>query len=245
MPYYLLALFFVIKYYKTINMLLGSVCLKKYLKIALICLLIFIVAFVVWKVCYFFKNCPEEICLESVSWNGREYSNLGGEYTEGKTIAWSKDLSWVINEVVEDPSHTFIVARRFLDDALLVSDDYIVPRQGKLTTVSWNGNYITDPLFLDTILKLESEKTTSFSYLTDNIYDFDENVRLRDLYFAYENCPVTTNFIGYMGKVDGEWAITTYVSEDTRKPNGAPKPYLVSCYKIPEEYWEILSEYYK
>lgn len=198
---------------------------------------------ILWHTGLFLYDPSAEIYLEYVSWNGREYSNISGSYTEGKRIVKGKK-AWEINAVEEDPSHTFIVARTFLDQRLLVADDYNVPTEGKLTTVSWNDVYITDPLFLEAITKIEAEKTTSFTYETNGIYVLRENQHMRSLYFAYDNCPVTTNFIGYMGKVNGEWVITTYISEDTRNKDGSPKWYPVSCYRIPDTYWDILSEYF-
>jgi hypothetical protein len=146
--------------------------------------------------------------------------------------------------VQEDPSHTFIVARSFLDQSLLVSDDYTIPTSGKITTISWNGTYITDEAFLDAMASIEEEKVTTFTYETDGIYQLADNQHMRRLYFAYENCPVTTEFKGYMGKVNDEWVITTYISSNAKNDDGSSKPYSVSCYKIPSEYWNLLSEYF-
>ena len=155
-----------------------------------------------------------------------------------------KEADWVINSVKEDPSHTFIVARSFLDQRLMVSDDYAVPTSGELTTVCWHWKYVSDPLFLDAMQKIEAEKTTSFIYQTDNITTVTEKQHMRHLYFAYENCPVTTNYKGYMGKINGEWVITTKISTDQTTENGSPKLICVSCYKIPDKYWDILSKYF-
>ena len=35
-----------------------------------------------------------------------------------------------INEIAEDPTHTFIVLRSFMDQWLLVREDYIIPADG-------------------------------------------------------------------------------------------------------------------
>ena len=222
--------------------------MKKHFKIILTCLLFFIIAilivFKLWESGAFIFDRSANVSLDYVSWNGKEYSSISGEYTEGRTIAKGKNGDWVINVVEEDPTHTFIVARSFLDQALLVLDDYTVPTTGKLTTVSWNGTYITDASFLDAMTKIEAEKNTTFTYETDGIYQLTDTQHMRELYFAYENCPVTTNFQGYMGKVNGKWVITTHISQDTRNENGSPKMYPVSCYVIPEEYWDILSKYF-
>jgi len=212
------------------------------------CLLILVLAgavvFKLWESGAFIGNRSAEIRSNHVTWNGKEYSPISGAYAEGRTIAKGKEADWVVNAVKEDPSHTFIVARSFLDDYLLVSNDYAVPVSGKLTTVSWNGTYISDPLFLDAVSSIESTKTDSFTYQTEGIFERKENQHMRELYFAYENCPVATNYKGYMGKVNGEWVITTHISQDSRTEDGSPKPHSVSCYKIPEEYRDILSKYF-
>ena len=66
----------------------------------------------------------------SVTWGGHtyvEYSYSG--YHEGKTIAKTTD-GLRINEIDEDPTHTFIVLRSFLDQWLLVREDYSIPSDG-------------------------------------------------------------------------------------------------------------------
>lgn len=224
-----------------------AACLKKSVRITIVCLLFSAIAificFKLWESGVFAER-AEYVSSERVIWNGKEYSSISGEYTEGRTIAKSKEGNWTINSVEEDPSHTFIVARSFLDQYLFVADDYTVPASGKLTAVSWNGVYITDTSFLDAVSKIEAEKSTSFTYETDAIFQLTENQHMRELSFAYENCPVATNYKGYMGKVNGEWVITTYISRDTRNDDGSPKPYSVSVYVIPDEYRDILSEYF-
>ena len=67
---------------------------------------------------------------------------------------------------------------------------------------------------------------------------------MRELWFAYEGCPVATNYMGYMGKVNGEWVITTEIFQTTESDDPSPPQYSVSCYKIPSEYWDILSKYF-
>ena len=218
--------------------------LKILLRILLLLILTAVVVFKLWEAGAFIFDHSAEVSLNHVTWNGKTYSAISGAYTEGRTIAKGKN-DWVINMVKEDPSHTFIAARSFLDNALLVSDDYTIPTSGKITTVSWNGTYITDVSFLDAVTTIDASKNTTFTYETDDgIYQYTDHQQMRILYFAYENCPVATNYKGYMGKIDGEWVITTDISRYTGSNDGSPKPYLVSCYTIPNEYGEILSKYF-
>ena len=223
--------------------------MKKKLNIIIRCLigliLIAAIFFRLWDRGAFIFDRTADVDLNRVTWNGRQYSPISGEYSEGKTIARGKEADWVINSVKEDPSHTFIVARSFLDQSLMVADDYTVPTSSELTTVCWHRNYISDPLFLAAVQKIEAEKSTSFIYETDHITPVTENQHMRSLHFAYENCPVTTNYKGYMGKVNGEWVITTNISTVQTTEYGTPELFRVSCYRIPAQYWVILSQYFQ
>ena len=202
------------------------------------------VVFKLWEAGAFILDRSADVSSNHVTWNGKKYSSTSGDYAEGRTIARGKNGDWVIHAVEEDPSHTFIVARSFLDQYLMVSDDYAVPSTGKITTASWNGVYITDPTFLHALENIEAKKTTDFTYETESIYRLTDTQHMRCLYVAYENCPVATSFKGYMGKVNGEWVITTYISSDIGNDDGSPKLYSVNCYRIPPEYRDILSQYF-
>ena len=90
---------------------------------------------------------------EGVYWNDVLYVPASGEYSEGKTIAKTND-GWQINEVEEDDTHTFIVMRSFLDQSLLVREDYEVPSSGEITTISWNGEYIADEEFKQAVTEI-------------------------------------------------------------------------------------------
>ena len=213
------------------------------LRILTVFLLAGIVVLRLWQGGVFLPR-DAEVSSNRVVWNGQSYSPAYGDYTEGNTIAKGQDADWVIHSVKEDPTHTFIVARSFLDQYLMVSDDYTVPTSGTVTTVSWNGSYISDPQFLDAVCKIDAEKTTSFTYETDGIELLTEQQHMRRLYFAYEGCPVATDFRGYLGQVNGAWVITADISRDTRNEDGSPKSYAVGCYTIPDEYGEILAAYF-
>lgn len=186
-----------------------------------------------------------DVGTNDVDWNGRRYSNVSGKYTVGKTIATSKDFNWDVNEVKEDPSHTFIAASSFLDNNLYVADDYEIPKSGEITKIYWSGNYITDENFIQALTEIDAIKTASFDYETDGIFVLTDDQRMKDLYFAYEDCPIATEFKGYMGKINGNWVITTYISPDQRNDDGSPKPYTVTCYSIPEQYASILEKYFE
>ena len=181
---------------------------------------------------------------EGVYWKGSLYIPCSGEYSEGKTIAKTED-GWHINEVKEDPSHTFIVLRSFLDQSLLVKEDYQIPTEGSVTSVVWGKQKITDEEFLKTISELNSQATSDYSYETEGIFQSTEGQQMRYLYVAFDNCPVATQNLGYMGTIGGVWYITTEILSDQYNEDGSPKAYTVWCYTIPNEYIPTLEKYLK
>lgn len=173
-------------------------------------------------------------------WNGAKYVYASGPYREGRTIAKTADGSR-INEVAGDDTHTFVVVRSFLDDALMVREDYDVPTSGKITTAYWGHSEIADPAFFDAVAHILENAETDFEYTTDGIFMLKNGQKMRALYVGYEGCPVAACWLGYMGTVNGTWYITTEIGEQF-DAGGAPKPSRVSCYTIPQEYVEILKK---
>lgn len=221
----------------------------KLLKPTIVCLcLLLVIALgifvLLWNSGTFVTDRSAKIGVERMIWKGKSYSTTSGKYTEGRTIAKSQDGSWKINEVNEDPSHTFVVARSFLDQYLYVSDDYTVPTSGEITQVYWNGGYIKDKDFLDALAEIDVAKTTSFDYQTEGLFILNDNQYMKSLYVAYENCPIATVNMGWLGKINGEWVITTYISSDQNNEDGSPKPYTVGCYYIPDKYAQVLEKYF-
>ena len=137
-----------------------------------------------------------------------------------------------------------VLVRSFSDQYLYVSDDYTVPTSGKITKVCWNGEYIENEEFLQALTQIDITKITSFDYETEAIFILNDSQRMKQLYFAYENCPVATVNKGWLGKINGEWVITTYISSDQNNEDGSPKPYKVGCYSIPDDYSQILEKYF-
>lgn len=181
---------------------------------------------------------------EGVYWKGSLYVPCSGEYSEGKTIAKTED-GWHINEVKEDPTHTFIVLRSFLDQSLLVKEDYQIPTEGRATSAVWGKQKITDEEFLTSISELISQATSDYSYETEGIFQSTEGQQMRYLCVAFDNCPVATQNLGYMGTIGGTWYITTEISSDQYNDDGSPKAYTVWCYTIPSEYIPSLEKYLK
>ena len=114
--------------------------LKKLSKPVLITVCVFLVTvtgilYFLWDKGVFVTDHSAQVIIEDMNWNDKGYSVVSGKYTEGRTIAKSKDGGWKINEVKEDLTHTFVVARSFLDRYLYAADDYDVPKSGNITKV--------------------------------------------------------------------------------------------------------------
>lgn len=75
--------------------------------------MVIVVLLLLWRMGVFVTDRSAAVYIEHMTWKGQSYSQISGHYTEGRTIAKSEDGSWKINEVKEDPSHTFVVARSF------------------------------------------------------------------------------------------------------------------------------------
>jgi len=174
---------------------------------------------------------------EGVFWNDALYVSAYGEYHEGRTIAKTKD-GWQINIVEEDPSRTFIVMRSFLDQYLLVREDYAIPTAGEITAVFWNGQTHTDAAMcsaINEILPLR-ENEADFIHETDSIFQLKEGQRMRPLYLGYEGCPVATEYIGYLGQIGGRWCLAVKRSETI----DGSKAY--ACFLIPQTYIPLLEK---
>ena len=182
-----------------------------------------------------FDHSAEHIFENDIKWKGVNYYNVYGKYREGKTIAKTND-GFHICEIEGDDSHTFVGLRSFLDNWLLVREDYVIPIGGEITRVCWNLNFIEDEEFLVAIADILEQRTPEFVY--DNskgdIYQYKGDDVMRELVVAYEDCPVPTNYMGYMGTIDGRWCITV----------GNYQKDKIDCWYIPEKYTEVLEKYW-
>ncbi len=166
------------------------------------------------------------------SLGGKAYVSADGKgYTEGRTIAKGGDCHIV--SIKEDSTHTFVVVRSFLDQALYVLQDYKIPQDGDITKANWGGKEIIDADFFKAVSSILSLRHATDSFETEGIFMLTDTQELKELYLAYENCPIATEYKGYMGTVNGTWVIT--VSQNTTG--------IIDCYVIPAEYTEILEKY--
>ncbi|MBO5936074.1 MAG: hypothetical protein J6Q79_00495 [Clostridia bacterium] len=176
----------------------------------------------------------ERLFENGLRWKGNEYVAVSGKYKEGKTVAKTKD-GLDINEVEGDDSHTFLVVRSFLDQWLVVRDDYEIPKSGKITKAYWSYQFIEDEEFLKALEEMINKVRPDFEYDLQGrgIYEHTDRQNMKELYIAFEGCTVPTVYLGYMGEIDGKLYLTTSKGyNDT-----------VYCYTIPEEYASVFESY--
>ncbi len=176
----------------------------------------------------------ERVFENGLRWKDNEYVAVAGKYHEGKTIAKTKD-GLDINEVEGDDSHTFLVVRSFLDQWLVVRDDYEIPKSGKITKAYWSYQFIEDEEFLSALEEMITKVRPEFEYDLQGkgIYEHTDRQNMKELYIAFEGCPVPTIYLGYMGTIDGKLCLVT----------GKGYNDTVYCYTIPEEYAEAFENY--
>lgn len=211
---------------------------KRKLKVLLGCFAVIMALFAVMvaKGIIVFDHSAERGFENSIIWKGIRYEPVPGRYKEGKTIAKVKDSGFRINEVEGDDSHTFVVVRSFIDQWLVVREDYNIPKSGKITKAYWAHQFIEDEEFFSVVAKLMQQSKPDFMYdnSADDIYQYKGDDVMRQLVVAYEDCPVPTNYLGYIGTMGGKWCMTV---GDYRKDK-------IDCYYIPDEYIPVFEKYW-
>ncbi len=177
---------------------------------------------------------------DRILWKGRVYVPAVGEYSEGRTIARTSDGSWKLDEVKEDPSHTFIVLRSFLDQYLYVDEAYEIPRSGHITAacIGLGMNRTADAALcaaLERVLNGEGRTEPFELSVQDSYLSLTETRRLRELHIAYESCPVCTEWKGALGTADGKIVF----AEAAHADNGR----LLTCYELISPDREIIASF--
>ncbi len=177
-----------------------------------------------------------------IIWNDVKYiPTSAGGYHEKKTVAKTSD-GWNVVEIKEDPSHTFIVQRSFLDNYLLVDESYVIPKSGKITSATWNDISVNGENFLTAISEILENAEADFYFELGELREIYSKTEIRPLYIGYEDCPLSTEFAGYIGIIDNKWCITTERTNIT-DDSGAVLKCRIFCYEIPEEYYGVLEKY--
>lgn len=183
-------------------------------------------------------------------WQGRTYwgtSNCYG-YDIGRLIV-KGEPNLKLYEIENDPEHNYFFSSGFRDSELYRAEDYDpeINKGGKVRLAVWGGNIIQDFEFLKAITEIEAKKKTNLTIETDAIGEKIPNKQeMFELHLAYEKSPAADIKAGYLGKINGRWAITTnipnhqyYDYEDGEIHN---KRHIVECYLIPEKYHDLLQK---
>ncbi len=131
--------------------------------------------------------------------------------------------------------HYIVVLIDIIDQQLVVREDYDIPSSGKITKAYWSYLFIEDEVFLAALEEMISKVVPDFEYDLNGreIYEYTDTQHMRELYIAYEGCPVPTFYLGYMGVIEGKFYLTTGMGyNDT-----------VYCYTVPTEYAQVFEEY--
>ena len=155
---------------------------------------------------------------------------------EGKTIALIDN--YIIKAVPEDPSHTFLILRTFLDQNYIVREDYEIPTEGKVNCAYIDGKRITADQVLNAltdIIRNDNDEGTPF-YISNNGTEKND---LKSVVIGYEDCPVGTDYSIYgIGKIDDKWAVVLRNELGTWDGNKLPAIY----HELDTKCREMLSE---
>ena len=175
---------------------------------------------------------------ETIYWKNATYHRASGVgYKVGRTVAMAGNHS--ISLVKGDKSRSFIfVSSPLIGSDLYVRGDYIIPRYGQITAVFWDYYKITDIEFINAISEICQNNENSFEYHGEGLFILSETQRMKRVYLQYENCPVATDYVGFIGKLNDNWVM----ANEGRNTDGV---YTVFCRIIPSSYISILEKYFK
>lgn len=187
------------------------------------------------------------LSTHTITWKGKKYQLCDDnfyydvKYNLGKAVTRCSECGDVLYEVSGDINHNFLVDPCFNErDDLYVSEDYVIPTEGKLTAVYVNGRKITNEKLLDAVEKLySSDDSNFFLYKVKENFHHDYNIVAKKVNLSYEDCPVGSDYKGYIGKVDGKWCYF----HDYPKYRVAQKE-TIPCFEIDEELIPIIDEYF-
>ncbi len=165
---------------------------------------------------------------------GVTYIHKEFDYTDtDRTIAYVD--GWTVSTIKEDPSRTFLRVRSFLDGYGYMREDYEIPTEGEITVLYLDDRHrYTSRRMCGIITELtENPPEETFTIRTDAVYRYAKSVNV-----GYEGCPIATDFVGYLGHINGKWVFIPPV--EIQYDNGYVEREFV-CHVIPEKYHDTLS----
>ncbi len=218
--------------------------MKKVLRIFAILLgLLFILVLIAIKNGYIVLDHSGRLQGNCLYWNGSKYIFCAGEYSEGKTIAKTRD-GWRINKVKEDDTHTFLVIRSFLDQYLMVKDSYEIPTSGEISVVVWRHTIITDPDFCGALADILENLNTASPAKVVRYVDLPNEVVIHEVNVGFDTCPVAAIFVDCLWKQEENWYIAARNAADDNPEESGQDLLTLSCYPIPRKYYDLLETYH-
>ena len=185
----------------------------------------------------------EEISSGTISWNGTIYKQSEGKYVRGggHLLATSTDRKWDLYSLKGDNNLHFVDRQGFLDDnGLFTSID--IPTEGKLSAINWRDKLITAPDFLRAISDILESDGIIYKYKVP-YGSFGKADVQGMIYMCYDDCPVSIDFRGYFGRVNGQWMRSIKITDDPITTSHPSRTRTITCKTIPNEYAEILEKY--
>ncbi|MBQ3099488.1 MAG: hypothetical protein IJC50_00710 [Clostridia bacterium] len=183
----------------------------------------------------------------TITWKGKIYKLCDYDfiydvkYNRGKAVTQCSECGNVLYEISGDSNHDFLVDPCFNErDDLYVSEDYVIPTEGEITAVYVNGRKVTNKKLLDAIEKMYSaDDSDFFLYDVEENFYHDHNIFAKKVNLSYEDCPVGSEYKGYIGKVDGKWCyFHDYPGFRVNQKETIP------CFEIDEELIPIIDKYF-
>lgn len=182
----------------------------------------------------------------TITWKEKIYKlcdesfNYDVKYPRGKAVTQCSECGDVLYEVNGDINHDFLVNTSFNERPdLYVSEDYVIPTEGKLTAVYVNGRKITNEKLLDAIEEMYSDDSDFFLYDVKENFYHDDSIFAKKINLAYEGCPVGSDYKGYIGIVDGKWCyFHDYPGFRVNQKETIP------CFEINEKLIPVIKKYF-
>lgn len=141
-----------------------------------------------------------------------------------------------IKEYEDDPSHTFLELRSFLDNNSVVREDYIIPTEGTISCVYISDTRLTDSALYPKIKEiLECDFESSFFIKSKMIYSLGKRITI-----GYNDCPVGTQFEGVIGNINGKW-VFIYPDDIGHIKTTYPET-KYECHIIPERFEDVFDD---
>lgn len=172
--------------------------------------------------------------------NGEKYVGKGIAYTTtGRKFAQYDGFT--IHVIPEDKEHNFLAVRSFLDGWTMVKESYVIPTSGEVNVAYLEYNQrITRSIKLEMIQSIinddfQGEFIIKGEALSEgNYYYTDVDSATDYIWVGYNDCPVGTDRIGKLGKINGKLVFIKIKEFDFNEYDRK-----FTCYIIKDEYQEL------